>query len=327
MAEGVGLSIIIPMYNVGDYLDKCIASLLRTDGIGNAQIILVDDGSTDSTAKIADDYTREYSNISVIHKQNEGPSEARNTGIRASEGKYLFFCDADDEVNPDELSKVISGLDTVNADILLWDAELFNDTGDPIPDKRKDYFIHRGLNENDGVITGEQTLEKQLDACMNYPATVWLGIHSKEFLLNNGLYFEKGLLHEDELWATLALLYAKRVMYIQRKVYRYRIHTGSITNPVTDDRTQHIESLLVLYPRLYSFCEESVGSVTLKRKLEATLTRRYLHMIFEYDFCKRGYADRLDIGLLWRTSVRLIDKCRVIVLAVEVTVRRLFGGR
>jgi len=326
MVEGVGLSIVIPMFNVGDYLDKCISSLLRTDGIDNVQIILVDDGSTDSTTQIAEYYSGVYSNIKVIYKQNEGPSEARNVGIRESDGKYLFFCDADDEVDPEQLSKVISSLDTVNVDVLLWDAELFNDTGIPISDKRKDYFIHRGLNEADGIITGEQAMEKQLDTCMNYPATVWLGIHRREFLLNNGLYFEKGLLHEDELWATIALLYAKSVMYINSKVYRYRIHIGSITNPVDEDRTKHIESLLVIYPRLYKFCEESVVSVTLKKKLMATLTRRYLHMIFEYDFCKRGYADRLDIGFLWSTAGRVIDKIRVIALALKVSVRRLYSG-
>lgn len=327
MSDGICLSVIIPIYNDESYLDNCISSLLKTAGIDNVQIILVDDGSSDRSGEIADGYSRVHENISVIHKKNEGPSEARNIGLKEACGKYIFFCDSDDEVVSAEFEKVIHMAGIIDTDILLWDAELFSDTDDQISESWRDYFVHRGLNESDGIITGERALEKQLDACMNYPATVWLGIHRRDFLLDNGLYFEKGLLHEDELWVTLTLLYANSVQYIKKRVYRYRIHIGSITNPETEDRTKHIESLLVLYPRLYSFCEESVRSEALKTKLMATLTRRYLHMIFEYNFCKKGYGDKIDIGLLWRTSGRLVDKCRVIILAIEVSVRRMFGGK
>ena len=317
MADRVGLSIIIPMFNVEDYLDKCMASILRADGIENTQIILVDDGSTDSTAKIAAGYSSGFSNISVIHVPNNGPSEARNVGIRESCGKYLFFCDADDEVVSEKLSKIISFSDSADADVILWDAELFDDSGSIFTKKRRDFFIHRGLNQEDGIITGEQALKNQIDACMNFPATVWLGIYRRNFVIESNLFFEKGILHEDELWVTKVFLCAKTVKYIQDMVYRYRIHRGSITNPDSEDWTRHIESLLYVYSELYRYCDDRYGGDAFCKKIEACFTRRYLHMIYYYDFYKYGYKDKIDLKQLWLTSGRIIDKIRVMLLGIR----------
>ena len=317
MADGVGLSIIIPMYNVESYLDNCITSLLRAEGIEKVQIILVDDGSTDSTGKMADDYSHDHCNISVIHTPNKGPSEARNIGINESCGKYLFFCDADDEVVPELFSDVIRISVDANVDIVLWDAELFDDYGSEFTKKRRDYFVHRGLYQEDGIITGEQALKQQIDACMNFPATVWLGIYNRNFILENNLFFEKGILHEDELWVSKVVLCAKTVKYFQNKVYRYRIHKGSITNPDSEDWTRHIESLLYIYPELYRYCDERYRRDAFCRKIESCFTRRYLHMIYYYDFYKYGYKDRIDLKQLWQTSGRIIDKIRVIWLWIR----------
>ena len=330
MAENVtnlnstALSVVIPVFNAGNYLGRCLETLLKTQGIENAEIILIDDGSTDSSVDIAESFKQSHKNITVIRKSNEGPSEARNAGLKNASGKYVFFCDADDEVDPELLSRAIKDIRNSSEDVILWDASIFDDEGTEFPQKRKDYFIHIGLSANDGVISGQQAIRKQLDACMSFPATVWLGLHRREFLLENNLYFASGILHEDELWVIKVLLLAGSVRYIPEKIYRYRIHKGSITNPEKINWTRNIESLLYVYPELYGFCDEKIEDITLNKKLKAVLTRRYLHMIFEYDFCKYGYAGQIDTGLLWKTSGRFVDKCRVILLSVKVFFYKLF---
>jgi len=316
--DGISLSVIIPVYNAGKYLDSCICSLLKAEVSSGIQIILVDDGSTDGSGAAADGHAEKYGNISVIHKANEGPAEARNAGMRMAEGRYIFFCDADDEVVPELFSEVIGMAGNASEDIILWDAEPFDDEGNEFPQKRKDYFIHRGLKESGGAVSGCGVMEKMLDDCGDFPATVWLGIHRTGYLKDNGLFFEKGLLHEDELWAVKTLLSAKTVRYVPQKIYRYRIHKGSITNPEVIDWRKNIESMLRLYPELFGFCDERIGDISLRKKVKAALAHRYIHMIFEYDFTGYGYGGKIDRKQLWDISDRLIDKCRLMLLALKV---------
>ena len=106
------LSVIVPMYNVEKYLSLCLDSLFRTEGIDDTEIILVDDGSTDKTCEIADKYSKEHGNITVLHKANEGPSAARNAGLAKASGEYVFFCDSDDEVDPALFGKILKLLKT-----------------------------------------------------------------------------------------------------------------------------------------------------------------------------------------------------------------------
>ena len=324
--DNISLSVIIPFYNTGRYLVQCLDSVLKAEITNAVEIILVDDGSTDDSAEIAKGYAARYSNIRIITTSHEGQSEARNAGIKEAKGKYIFFCDSDDEVIPYAFSRIIRLSRTAESDIVLWDAELFNDDGSPVSKKRADYFIHKGLNENDGILTGKRIIEKQLDARRDFPATVWLGMHLRTFLTGNDLYFEKGLLNEDELWVIKTILKAQKVEYINVKAYRYRIRPGSITNPESDDRTEYIKALLFIYPALYSFCEENFGGDPFLKKIEACLTKRYLHMIFQYDFCKYGYGGQIDRKKLKDTAGRLTDKCRVMLLNIRCGNKKNFSG-
>ena len=115
------LSVIIPVYNVERYLGRCIDSLLNTKGIENTEIILVDDGSTDESGRIADSYAEKHAVISCYHKENGGLSDARNYGLNRAKGRYVFFCDSDDMVVPGKFCKVIEDLAKSDADVLLWD--------------------------------------------------------------------------------------------------------------------------------------------------------------------------------------------------------------
>ena len=127
----------------------------------------------------------------------------------------------------------------------------------------------------------------------------------------------ENIIHEDELWAPQVLLNAERVMYYPGDLYHYRIHEGSIIRPEKRDWTKHIESALVVYPRLYDYYDSVLKDDPVKRLIEKNLTQRYLYKIFEYDFCKYGYSEKVDKRVLWKKSGRIKDRIKIIILLIK----------
>lgn len=315
MPEEVKLSVVVPIYNVEDYLHRCIDSLLKCEGIEDVEIILVDDGSTDGSAEIAGKYAADHANIEVLHKSNEGPSAARNAGLLRASGKYVFFCDSDDEVVPELFSRIISLASETNVDFMLWDSDLIYDKT-LIRKKDEGYYSHYGLPKKEATYTGKQILETLLKESGDFIATVWLGAYKRSFLVDNGLLFEQSLIHEDEFWVPRVFINAQSVLYIPEKIYLYRIRQGSIMNPDTSDRSKHVASLMKIYPSLYDYYDEVLAGDPLRELIEGNLTKRYLHMIYKFRICRYGYGRQIDKKLLWRTSRRVRDKLMVLLLYV-----------
>ena len=159
MPEQTNLTVVIPAYNVEKYISMCLDSLLKSEGIENCEIIIVNDGSTDKTSEIAGKYAAAHSNIRVINKENEGPSATRNTGLKEASGKYVFFCDSDDEVVPELFGKIIGLTKTSSDDIILWDSELVYETYNLLVPKNRDFFAHGGLEKIEKTYTGKGLLE------------------------------------------------------------------------------------------------------------------------------------------------------------------------
>ena len=317
MPEKIGLSVVIPVYNVENYLPKCLDSLLATEGIDNAEIILIDDGSTDSSGQIAEEYSQKHPNIRVIHKVNEGPSAARNIGIKEACGRYISFCDSDDEVVPDLYKRIVKMASDADYDMIVWDADLLIETEKSLANRNKNYFSHGGLAKKEKVYTGKEFIATLLQSSGDFVATVWLGAYKKSFLVGNQLFFEQGLIHEDELWVPKAFINAGSVLYIPEDIYLYRARKGSIMNPDTKDRSVHVASLMQIYPSLYGYYDEVLADdPKLRELMEANLTKRYLHMIYRFNICKYGYGKKIDKKLLWRTSRRIQDKMMVLLLYI-----------
>ena len=314
----IDLSIVIPAYNVEKHLAACLDSLLKTQGIEDTQIIIVDDGSTDKTPAIAGEYSHKYQNIKVIRKENGGPSASRNLGLKEASGKYVFFCDSDDEVNPELFKKVIDLTKTCSEDMILWDAELCYETWNLLVPKNRDFFSHGGLEKEEKVYSGKEVVEKLLRNSGDFVATIWLGAYRREFLIAYELFFEEGLIHEDELLLPKIFLNAASVRYIPERIYHYRIHEGSIMNPENRDRKQSSDALMYVYPALYKYYDEVLEGDPLKELIEANLTKRYIHMIYKYRIWRYGYGDEIDKKLLWRTAGRLRDKIMVLLLYVFI---------
>ena len=125
------LTVVIPVYNVEKYLNRCIESILLQEW-KNYDILLVDDGSTDRSPQICDDYVKAYDFISVIHKENGGLSEARNTGISQAKGEYVYFPDSDDWIEPDTFIALAEALESQDFDIISFNREFVKGEEDAI---------------------------------------------------------------------------------------------------------------------------------------------------------------------------------------------------
>lgn len=232
------LSLIVPIYNVEQYLPICINSILKQK-IKDYEIILVDDGSKDNSGNICDKYANYYNNIRVIHKANGGLSEARNAGIKIAQGNYLLFIDADDYIGKNSLPQIVEELKKQNKTIDI----MFLEANKVFPDGK---IIPLGDGYLAAKINGKSKLDvlQHLSRLNKFPGSACTKIVRREFVINNNLYFENNLLSEDIDWTIRALINANTFAYSSVDYYYYRQNReGSITNTAS---LKNIKDLLYI---------------------------------------------------------------------------------
>ena len=226
------LSIIVPIYNVERYLKKCVDSLLNQD-IDNYEIILVDDGSTDSSPAICDEYAshithstlhnNHHASIRVVHRENGGLSAARNSGIEVAKGAYLMFVDSDDFIEPNVLGTLMKQVERDNLDVLRYKHQYVDANGLPYnPYKSDPYGRHNYSAEvTDGI--------SFLNTRFGTTCYAWAFVVRRE--LFEDCIFTPGIYFEDTDWTPRMLIKAKRVASTDCMVYNYLLtRQGSITN-------------------------------------------------------------------------------------------------
>lgn len=213
-------SIIVPVYNVSNYLDKAMQSILsQTISRDKYEVILVDDGSTDNSGNICDTWSERNSDlIKVIHKKNAGLGFARNTGLENASGEYIVFLDSDDYwIESDALSNFEAIIGKENSDVIVFKNCIYDE-------------INRVLKEPKADRSKKITLE---DAIKNeyFDFSAWNKVVRKSLLVKKNISFKKGI-SEDMLWSYSILLYAKKVsFYFEKSVYAYRKgRSGSLTS-------------------------------------------------------------------------------------------------
>lgn len=212
------ISIIVPVYNVEEYLGRCIRSIVNQT-YGNLEILLVDDGSKDNSGSLCDEWEKKDPRIKVIHKSNGGLADARNAGLKIATGNYIGFIDSDDWVDIDmyqilhrEAKKF--DLDIIESDIhWLCPGDESGDSGYREGETRTEiYSIPRAME----LLVEEKILRQ----------TVWNKLYRKEVLAD--IFFEKGKLHEDEFWTYRVFGKAGRIGHINAKFYYYFLRPNSI---------------------------------------------------------------------------------------------------
>ena len=219
-------SVIIPVYNVEAYLRDCLDSVLNQT-CADWEAICVNDGSTDGSADILNEYAARESRVKVITQPNGGLSAARNAGIKAAEGEYVLFLDSDDwlEVNALEvLSSNLSGEDM----LCFSGRRFFEETGEFHP---ADQLVEKTYESGMAYYNENALLHRDFAF-----VCVVLRIYKREFLSCHSLQFKEGIFHEDNLFTPFVCYYARKVKVINECLYDYRVRSNSITTTVNIKR-------------------------------------------------------------------------------------------
>ncbi|PBI81227.1 glycosyltransferase [Rahnella victoriana] len=222
-SENIRLSAIIPLFNAGEmfrnFMDSLVAQTLES-----LEIIIVNDGSTDGSDKVAQEYADKYPHIRVIHQTNGGVSRARNAGLDVAKGQYVTFPDADDILDPAMYQTLTDMCEQDDLDVAQCNGERYF-----VGSEKVKPIIPVDRLTSTGVLDGATWLKMAL-ATNRYLHVVWLGVYRLELIKKHGLYFEPGLHHQDIPWTTELMFNARRVRYTQQILYRYYIHGQSISN-------------------------------------------------------------------------------------------------
>ncbi len=271
------ISIIVPVYNVEKYIDRCIQSILNQT-YKNYELILIDDGSIDRSSEICDKYANNYQHISVIHKKNEGLGLTRNVGITRAKGEYILFVDSDDTIHPDmlkvcndELSKgydtIIFGYNRTNENDKIISTFQYDEESYKI-EKIKDNLLPKLIGSSP---SGHDSIA--VSACGV--------IYSKDIITKNQLMFksERKIISEDLIWNLEYLIHAKSVKISNKSLYNYRFTEGSLTK-------KYIKNRFNLVKDLYKLELEYLNKYGILANTEVRLNKQffiYLRMCFRQE--------------------------------------------
>jgi glycosyltransferase involved in cell wall biosynthesis len=280
--QDIKFSVIVPVYNTSEYLVKCFDSIINQT-YRNLEIILVNDGSTDSSPAICEEYASKDSRIAVIHKANGGLSEARNDGLRVATGDYIVYVDSDDYI---DVRSCEAFYDTIFAhhdiEVIVSNIVSLN--------KNKKFFRN---TIQSSPISGKDFLKFQLKAG-TFNVGAFFFICKRAFLIENGLYFPKGRLAEDVPIAVQICLIAQRIMAIDFVHYYYLVREDSITQ--TKDRTKLAEDYT------YNLLQiEKMACSVEDRELRMILTnwviKRYLRALIHGKCYKKSKSYIINLDL------------------------------
>lgn len=220
----IKISVVIPVYNTEDYIAACLDSVIENT-FKDFEIICVNDGSTDNTLKILNDYADKYEKIKVISKENSGPSDTRNMGMEAAQGEYILFIDSDDYIEPKTLEFLYAEAKKDDLDQLYFCAQSFYDNDNIKCESLMNHYPRKA--DYNGVMTGREMFiiqskngEFRPSPCMQF--------NKREFLNKYHIRFISGMIYEDNPFTFQCLSYAKRVRYCNIELYHRRLRENSI---------------------------------------------------------------------------------------------------
>lgn len=270
------VSIIVPVYNVYLYIDKCLDSLVHQT-LKDIEIILVNDGSPDKSEEIIKKYMKKYKNIKYFKKENGGMSSARNYGLEYATGEYIGFVDSDDYVTIDMYEKMYEKAKSEDFDMVSCDINYVY--------PKKEVYVSGGV-EHDNIDIKKLFIN-------NYPA-VWNKIFKKE-IFDTGIRFKCGVWFEDVEFIYRVLAYVKKVGVIHEAFNQYVQRDGSITHTVSKkiyDYIDNMNTILDFYKEKNMYLEyQDVLEYVYVRYLYATFIRSAL------PFDKKDYMDAVNCAI------------------------------
>lgn len=274
------ISVVIPVYNVEKYLSECLDSVIYQT-YKNLQIILVDDGSTDSSGKICDEYAEKDDRITVVHQSNAGAGAAKNTGLELIDGDYFSIIDSDDYIELDMYEKMVNSLEKYNSDIAqcLFRNVFVNDSFD------RKYKIKGNYPK---ILTSKKFLSELL---YDWKYAIFANKVFKTSLLKD-IRFPVGRKIDDEFFTYKLVCNAKKIVNLNSVLYNYRMRKTSVMNENDSDR--------FIYDRIDCFIE------------------RYNYVSNVFPSLERKYLLKLYDGLLYfKTLLNNTEKIESIISKIE----------
>lgn len=211
------ISVIIPVYNVEKYLRQCLDSVVNQT-IRDIEIICVNDGSTDSSSRILEEYSSKDNRIIVINQENSGQSVARNNGLKVAAGEYIAFLDSDDYMEPDLCETAYQKALLTGADITMFFFDTFGE----------DYMNVSAIDtipDDDIVIRG-----RKIDAVNDNNNVIWNMLYKRSFIEKNNIFFLEKTLYEDVHFTIKCACLCNRIAVIRKRLVHYRVGSGCTTD-------------------------------------------------------------------------------------------------
>lgn len=260
------VSIIIPVYNVENFLDRCLQSLINQT-YSELEILLIDDGSTDCSGKICDQYGRKYSQIKVIHQKNQGANSARNKGIQAAKGSYLMFVDSDDVVSPVFVEHAVNKIVADQADMVVFDYQYIRNGEIILPEPNYHQEHQRELQQ------GNMAIKKLLiaDHIQNY---LWNKIYKRE-LWRNGIVLSRNFIFQDVAALMQIIRDVHKISYLPENLYYYSCdNTNSNSNSGSLkpwNKYCQFKALQYSYLAASALQEEKLEKITITKRMRSAI--------------------------------------------------------
>ena len=219
------ISVIIPVFNVEKYLEKCLQSILCQD-FSEYEILLVDDGSTDSSPAICDEYAQTYSQVQTIHQENRGQGGARNTGIKAATGEYLLFVDSDDSLKSGALGTLYEIAAAKEADVVAFGMDFVDEQGR--------VTATRTPTESGTVVVQDESLFLTFFK----DSYVWNKLYRRSLFAENGIVFPERIWYEDMCVVAETALFVKKAVLTDRSLYCYLQRSDSTMHVKKTDKNR-----------------------------------------------------------------------------------------
>lgn len=300
MFNGSTVSIIVPVYKVEIELDRCVHSLVNQT-YPNIEIILVDDGSPDTCPELCNQYAKEDNRIKVVHKENGGLSDARNAGLKIATGDYILYVDSDDYIDLNSCERLLNAIDEQEVDIVVGNAIMEKPDGE-------EKMLHTATPA--GIIyTAKEFIIKSIKAFQWY-APAWLNMYRREYLLENELYFKKGIYFEDMQMLPRVFLQANRIATIDGTFYHYVVRDNSIMTTDGRDSKKVNDSIEIYRQWLEMF--KNIDDKELQKYLYGILVKYYISN------CKvrgiEGFViDGMDFTFCFKNALNKKEKVKTVL--------------
>ncbi|MDR2570125.1 MAG: glycosyltransferase [Oscillospiraceae bacterium] len=294
MDEEIKVSIIIPVYNVEQYLRECLDSIINQT-LREIEIICINDGSTDGSSDILNEYLKSDDRVRVITQENKGQSAARNTGVEIAKGKYINFIDSDDLLKTDALRELYELAESNRAEVVYFDSDVIYES-EEIAEKHKNFTKTYYVRGNDyHKVTDGAALFVAMMKNEEFRCQVCMQFSKTNYLKANGIRFYEGIIHEDELFAFQCLLSANRVLHVKKPYYVRRIRANSVMTKTKGFSNFYGYFVCFYHMLLFSSQREYSGDAKEQILVRIDGVRRHAVAIYEKNGKPESWINSLSV--------------------------------